>query len=333
MMRYWFTCAALVLAGCVPRTVAPAPDVPAPPSVRPAAEAPAAPAAVTHAAAVLPAAAAIDSARLLRDLGVLAHDSMEGRATGTPGNARARAFLERAFAERGIQPFGASYLQSFTFVRRDNTLQGVNVIGVVRGTELPEQYIVVTAHYDHIGIRNGEIYNGADDNASGVAALLAFGEHFAQSPPRHSIIFAALDAEEMSLQGARAFVANPPVPRSSIVLNVNMDMVGRNDANELYVAGTYHYPQLLPIVEVVAAGAEVRLIPGHDRPGREPGDDWTNLSDHGVFHAAGIPFLYFGVEDHPDYHRPTDTVDGIQPAFYNRAARTILTALRLLDQG
>jgi hypothetical protein len=332
MMRYWYACAAVVLAACAPRAAPPPPERPTTLASGPAAEAAAAPAAAAPTTVVLPAVA-VDSARLLRDVGVLAHDSMEGRATSTPGSARARAFLERAFAERGVQPFGASYLQSFTFERRGSTLQGVNVIGVVRGTELPEHYIVVTAHYDHLGIRNGEIYNGADDNASGVAALLAFGAWFARNPPRHSIIFAALDAEEMSLQGARAFVANPPVARNSIVLNVNMDMVGRSDDNELYVAGTHHYPQLLPVIEVAAAGAEVRLIPGHDRPGGEPGDDWTNLSDHAAFHAVGIPFLYFGVEDHPDYHRPTDTVEGIRPGFYNRAVRTILTTLRLLDQG
>jgi hypothetical protein len=324
MKRYWFMlAAAATVAGCAPRIAAQAPEIVAAPETEQAAPASAAPAPV-----------AVDSARMLRDLGILAHDSMEGRATGTPGSARARAFLERAYAERGLQPpGGASYLQSFTFTRRDATLQGVNVIGVVRGTELPDRYIVVTAHYDHLGIRNGEIYNGADDNASGTAALLAMADWFVQNPPRHSIIFAALDAEEMSLQGARAFVANPPVPREAIVLNVNMDMVGRNDRNELHVAGTYHYPQLLPIVEVVARGAEVRLVPGHDRPGGAAGDDWTHLSDHAAFHAAGIPFLYFGVQDHPDYHRPTDTVDGIQPGFYNRAVRTILTTLRLLDQG
>jgi hypothetical protein len=309
MKRFWSTClAALVATGCAPR------------------------ASVLDAVAQqqLPPAA-VDSARLMRDLSVLAHDSMEGRATGTPGSARARAFLERSFAERGLQPFGASYLQSFTFTRRGLTMEGVNVIGMVRGTERPDRYIVITAHYDHLGIRDGEIFNGADDNASGTAALLALAEHFVRYPPRHSLIFAALDAEELSLQGARAFVAHPPVPVDAMMLNVNMDMVGRNDDNELYVAGTYHYPHLLPLIEGVAATAEVRLIPGHDRPGSRAGRDWTMMSDHAAFHAAGIPFLYFGVEDHPDYHRATDEFERIQPGFYNRAVRTVLSAIRQAD--
>ncbi|HEX6307431.1 MAG TPA: M20/M25/M40 family metallo-hydrolase [Longimicrobiales bacterium] len=276
--------------------------------------------------------AAIDSTRLLHDIGVLAHDSMEGRLVGTPGSARARAFLERSFRERGLLPVGgSSFLHEFRFTRRDTAVTGVNVIGQVTGSELPSQYIVVTAHYDHVGIRDGEIYNGADDNASGTAALLAIADWFARNPPRHSMIFAAFDAEEGGLNGARAFVANPPVARGSIILNVNMDMVGRNDAGELYVAGTRHYPQLLPYVQRIATSAEVTLIPGHDSPDPSPSDDWTTASDHGAFHRAGIPFLYFGVEDHADYHRPTDELSGIQPGFYARAVRTVLSAVRLLD--
>jgi Zn-dependent M28 family amino/carboxypeptidase len=312
MRRIWLTLtAALVMAGCAPHAgvngvVVPATSIPP---------------------------VAIDTARLMQDLSALAHDSMEGRATGTPGNARARAFVERSFAELRLQPFGTSLLQPFTFTRTDGggTVEGVNVVGHVRGSARPDRFIVITAHYDHLGIRNGQIYNGADDNASGTAALFALADHFVRNQPRHSIIFVAVDAEEMGLRGARAFVANPPVPRDAIVLNINMDMVGRNDSDELYVAGTYHYPQLLPYVERLAAEVELRLIPGHDRPGGGPGHDWTMLSDHGAFHEAGLPFLYFGVEDHPDYHRPTDTVERIQPGFYARAVRTVLMAARLLD--
>jgi Zn-dependent M28 family amino/carboxypeptidase len=291
-----------------------------------------APSPAAQVAAPVSAAVAIDSTALLRDIGVLAHDSMEGRATGTPGNARARAFLLRRYAEIGVQPFSGSFEQPFTFTRGEQTTTGTNVVGVIRGTSMPDRYIVVTAHYDHLGVRDGEVFNGADDNASGTAALLQLAQYFARNPPQHSIIFAALDAEEMRLQGARSFVAEPPVARTAIVLNVNMDMVGRNDAGELYVAGTHHYPQLLPFVQRVAQSAEVTLIPGHDTPDpARPGHDWTNQSDHGAFHAAGIPFLYFGVEDHPDYHRPSDVVDRIQPGFYARAVRTVISTVRLLD--
>ena len=280
-------------------------------------------------------AAGIDSVALIRDVSVLSHDSMEGRMVATAGGARARNYVDSRFRQIRLQPLGGeTYLHPFDFTRGNPPaqIQGVNIIGMVRGTARPDRYIVVTAHYDHVGVRDGQIYNGADDNASGTGGLLALAQHFVQRPPRHSIIFAALDAEEGGLRGARAFVANPPVAKEAIALNINMDMIGRNDAGELYVAGTHHYPQLLPILQPVIAAAEVKLIPGHDLPGTGS-NDWTSQSDHGAFHAAGIPFLYFGVEDHPDYHRPTDDFERIQPGFYARAVRTVLAAVRALDEG
>lgn len=276
----------------------------------------------------------IDAVTLRRDVSVLAADSMEGRQAGTPGSARARTYLLRRFREIGLQPFDTSFARDFTFQQRSGTeLKGVNLVGFIRGTAQPERAIVITAHYDHVGIRNGEVFNGADDNASGTAGILALAQYFVTHAPAHTMIFAALDAEESGLRGARAFLASPPVPQSRMVLNVNLDMVGRNEKNELYVAGTYHTPALLGLVEGIAAQAPVKLIPGHDRPGLPSGDDWTNSSDHGPFHAAGIPFLYFGVEDHADYHRASDEVDRLLPAdFHARAVETVLMALLRLDR-
>jgi len=289
-----------------------------------------------------PAAAteALDSARLIEDIRTLAADSMEGRRTDTPGSARARAFLLRRFEEVGLQPIGERFEQEFRFDAPDGrSFRGVNLVGRVLGAEHPERYIVVTAHYDGLGRRDGEIYNAADDNASGTAALLAIAERLRAEPPRHTVIIAALDAEEGSvlggrgLQGARAWVGSPPVPLDRVLLNVNMDMISRNDRDEMYAAGTYHTPDLLPWVERVAGRAPLTLRTGHDRPDLPPGDDWTMASDHGAFHEAGIPFLYFGVEDHPDYHRPTDTFENIQPGFYVRAVRTVLDFVRVADES
>lgn len=282
--------------------------------------------------AAAPDTAVADTARLMTDLRVLAADSMEGRRAGTEGGARARRYLLQRYAEIGLAPLGASFEQPFTYVRRDTVRhQGVNVVGLVRGTEHPERYLVVTAHYDHLGIVGDEIFNGADDNASGTAALLELARHFVRTPPRHSILFVAFDAEEGGLNGAVHFVANPPVPRETMLLNVNMDMVGRNDRNELYAAGTYHYPWLRPLLEGVEPAAPVTLRFGHDSPDLPASDDWTLQSDHAPFHRAGIPFVYFGVEDHPDYHRPTDTADRIQPYFFGGAATTVLRAVRQID--
>ncbi|TVP74692.1 MAG: M28 family peptidase [Gemmatimonadales bacterium] len=259
---------------------------------------------------------------------------MEGRQTGTPGGDRAQAWLVEEFERRGIPDLNGTRTMPFDFVPRggDTELEGVNILGWIEGSVHPERYIVVTAHYDHLGVRNGEIYNGADDNASGTAAILEIAGWFRDNPPRHSILVVAMDAEEMGLQGARAFIAEPPVPLDRVVMNVNLDMVSRNEDDELYAAGTYHYPFLAPLVEEAADHSGISLLMGHDSPDLPPGDDWTMSSDHGPFHQAGIPFIYFGVEDHPGYHDPTDTADRITPEFYVEAVETALDFILLADR-
>ena len=278
---------------------------------------------------------AAQSATLGRDVSVLAADSMEGRATGTPGGARARAYLLRRFAEIGLRPLSGGYELPFgVSPGPDGTARrGVNLAAHVRGTAMPERWIVVSAHYDHLGVRNGNVFNGADDNASGVAGLLALGEWAVENPPQHSILFIAFDAEELGLLGARAFIDAPPIAREAIAINVNMDMIGRNDAGELYVAGTAHYAALAPLIDSIAADAPVRLLRGHDQPGTRPSDDWTLASDHGPFHQVGIPFLYFGEEDHPDYHRATDDSERIQGEFHAAAVETVRRTIEALDRG
>ncbi len=300
---------AAALSACNHRTAPPPPEVPAGP----------------------PGVATIDSARLVRDVSVLSADSMIGRGTNTSGAQKARRYLIPAFGNAGLQMVGTSFQHAFTYGAQADPTIGVNLVGRITGTELPGQAIVVSAHYDHLGAVGGRIYNGADDNASGTAALLEIARHFSRNPPRHTLIFAAFDAEEVGLRGARAFLARPPVPRDSIVLVVNMDMISRNTAGELYAAGAYHTPALEPVLQRVMSVAPVTLRLGHDRPGLPPGDDWTQSSDHGPFHGAGIPFVYFGVEDHPDYHQPTDDFERIDPGFLARATRTILTAVKELD--
>lgn len=279
-----------------------------------------------------PTSKIINASALLRDIQTLSADDMEGRGIGTPGGAKAREYVAKRFKESGIVPFKNDYLQPFEFTNRANAkISGVNVVGYIEGVKFKDKYIVVSAHYDHVGIQKGEIYNGADDDASGTSALFAIAEYFKKNKPQHLIIFAAFDGEESGLRGARAFVAAPPVAKESIVMNVNMDMVSRNDKNELYASGTYHNPQFKPTLEAIAKTSKIKLLLGHDRP-EQKRDDWTNQSDQGAFHAAKIPFIYFGVEDHPDYHKPTDDFANIQPEFYVRAVETILEATKAFDK-
>ncbi len=274
----------------------------------------------------------IDSKQLIRDIKFLSSDALSGREAGSEAGEVARKYVLGRFKKSGLKPFGADYTQTFSFkTRSDQTINGVNVIGYIKGKSLPDKYVVVTAHYDHVGVREGKVYNGADDNASGTAALFALAKYFKKNKPKHSLIFVAFDAEEKGLQGARYFVKNLPVPKDSILLNINMDMVSRNDKNELYVAGGYHYPFIKKYVEAVKKDAPVKLLFGHDDPklGRE---DWTSQSDHGAFHREKIPFIYFGVEDHKDYHKPTDTFENINQKFYVDAVESILMVVKSVDR-
>jgi hypothetical protein len=275
----------------------------------------------------------IDAKQLLRDLETLAADDMEGRSADRPAMAKARDYVEKRLMESGVVPFGSSMRQDFKITRRGSadTLPGINFVGYIKGKKYADKYIAVTAHYDHDGIRNGQIYNGTDDNASGTAALFALAAYFKKHQPDHSLIFVAFDAEEKGLQGSRHFVANLPVPKESVLLNVNMDMVARGDKGELYAAGSFLYPQLKPALEATQKKSGIKLILGHDDP-KLGKDDWTNQSDQASFHREKIPFIYFGVEDHPDYHKPTDDFAKVPQDFYVKAVETVLETVRQLDR-
>lgn len=282
-----------------------------------------------QAAGALPA---LDSARLIGDLFRLAHDSMAGRGAMTPENAKARAWLVSEFRRIGLDPVNGSYEQPWVRAPRrggTDSLRGANVLGLLRGKGSDPRILVVSAHFDHVGTRNGQIYNGADDNASGTASVLAMAAWFKAHPPQHTIMFALWDAEETGLQGARAFVAAPPVPLATIAANVNLDMVSRNDKGELWAAGATPWPQMRPVLEAFVPRAAVTLKLGHDSGGGQ--EDWTNQSDQGAFNQAKVPFVYFGVEDHPDYHKPTDDPEKVEPGFFYRSARSIAGFVVALD--
>lgn len=278
-----------------------------------------------------PVSKIIDAKQLLLDVETLSSDAMQGRKIGTPGGAKAREYVLERFKKSGLKSFSDSYLQPFEFDnRKKEKIQGMNVVGYIEGKQHKDKYIIVTAHYDHVGIIKDETYNGADDNASGTSALFAFVSYFSKNHPSNSIIFVAFDGEESGLQGSRAFVAKLPVKKESIILNVNMDMIAHNDKNELYATGTSYYAFLKPYLEDIAKSASVKLLLGHDTP-NPPDNDWTFQSDQAAFHVQKIPFIYFGVEDHKDYHKPTDDFANINQAFYVHAVETILAAIKTFD--
>jgi Zn-dependent M28 family amino/carboxypeptidase len=290
----------------------------------------------------------VDRDRLMATVRHLSSAEFAGRRTGTPGGLAARAWITGQFKAIGLEPAGAdgSFLQPFGFTHhsvkglvtpgRPYTTEypdAANVLGRLPGSRPSLATIVVSAHYDHLGVVDGATYYGADDNASGVAALLEAARWFAAHPPAHPMLFVAFDAEELGLEGSKTFVASSVLPPASIAIDVNLDMVSRNDRNEIFATGTYQSPWLTPIIDDVQRRSAVRILVGHDRPMPKAGtvDDWTDESDQGSFHDKGIPFLYFGVEDHADYHQPTDTADRIDPTFFGNAADMIVEAIVTLD--
>ncbi|WP_156823318.1 M20/M25/M40 family metallo-hydrolase [Woodsholea maritima] len=260
----------------------------------------------------------------LEDVRILSADEMAGRAIGTQGGALARDYILARYTEMGLQPLGDSFEHPFSFEQaidfRDpesarETFQGINLIARIPG-ESAGPVMVVGAHYDHVGVIEDEIYNGADDNASGVAGLLAIAQSFMDHPPAHDVILIAFDGEEMGLRGARAFVDEPPLDLTTVAFMLNMDMIGYNTKNELYAVGTYHFPFLKQMIEAAAIPAPVTLLMGYDEPSDNPRNDWTLLSDQGAFIRAGIPAIYLGVEDHEHYHEPSDDYEVLTTEFF-----------------
>lgn len=283
------------------------------------------------------AASPADYTQLMDDLRILSADDMQGRDTGSEGGAKAREYIVGRLEALGVQPSPMGRLQPWEMQGRTRegvkTFNGVNIIGVIPGTRVSDKYIVVTAHYDHVGVNDGQVFNGADDNASGVATMLELAKRLKVNPPEHSVLIVALDGEERSLLGAKHFVEAPPVPLSSISMNLNFDMTARADTDgKLWVTGTYQHPYFRPLLERIAARGTVSLAFGKDTPEDKGADNWVEASDHAAFHRAGLPFLYFGVNYHPDYHRPSDDFEKVVPATFQSSTELAIEGFRALDQ-
>lgn len=273
-------------------------------------------------------------------LSALSADSMEGRRAGTEGSRRARRWIISQLTAIGAQPFGPTFEQAVRVRAASGSSDtlGANIIAripartpsVTGANTAP--VIVLSAHYDHLGVRNGQIYNGADDDASGCVTLLMLAERLRSTPLDHDVILAFFDGEEIGMPGSMTFINTPPVDLSRIAIDISLDMVSRQDGKALWVSGTSHYPQLKPITDRAAMGASIDIRFGHDTKSVKADDDWTTQSDHAVFHAKGIPFLYLGVEDHPDYHQPGDDAEKVDPVFFRAVMEFSYRLVREVDR-
>ena len=286
--------------------------------------------------------AVADSAAIRRDISYLASDKLEGRLTGTPGNDSAAAFIAQRYNYLRLKAPYPGYLQHFVArpaaaAHSGDTagLKTQNVVAMLEGSDpvLRNRYIVIGAHFDHLGRttqysmdpRAGDVIrNGADDNASGTAAVLQLARMLSIQKPKHSVIFVNFSGEEEGLLGSQYFVDNPPVPLDSIVAMFNFDMVGRLTDDKLMVYGTGSAAELPSIVD----SANLRVLPALKIQG---GGDGFGSSDHSSFYAKNIPVLHFFTDIHSDYHRATDDVEKINAAGEARVVNLAFDMIRSVD--
>jgi hypothetical protein len=305
---------------------------------------------------------ATDVARLL---GVLADDSLEGRDTGSRGSAAAARIIAAELRAAGARPAGDSgYFQRVPVARTTVTVQGrtrtrtvllpdlaaadtlaaerrlpvaaVNVIGVLPGTDpqLRDEVVVVTAHYDHLGIGqpvNGDsVYNGADDDASGTVAVLETARLLGRGPaPRRTVVFLLVTGEERGMLGTRWYLDHPVIPLERTVANFNVEMIGRPDS----LAGGAGTGWLTGF-ERSTMGAMLREAGIPIIPDPRPDQHFFERSDNYAFARRGVVAQTLSTYDlHPDYHRPSDEVRFTNPAHMAQVVGAAARAVRLLADG
>ena len=275
--------------------------------------------------------------RIYRDIAYLSDDRLEGRGTGTSGNDSAATYIARSHALAGLRPLvsdttrpdcptSATEARCLVFLQRfiargaevahtghPEGLRTQNVVAMVPGTDaqLRGEYVVIGAHFDHLGRSafgaldpqaGDAIRNGADDNASGTAAVMELARMFAAHPARRSIIVASFTGEELGLLGSQWFVDHAPVAMDSVVAMVNFDMVGRLRNDKVIVYGVATATEMTALLD--SANREPKLTISGVGDGFGP-------SDHSSFYAKGIPVLHFFTDLHDDYHRATDDIEKI----------------------
>lgn len=268
----------------------------------------------------------ITAAEMKTDLYIYASDEFEGRDTGEPGQKKAVEFLKKEYQKMGIpsaygtdnyfQPIPAAYFEG----KAKNDSE--NVLAYIVGSEKPEEVIVISAHLDHVGHHDGEIYNGADDDGSGTVALLEMAEAFNHAKkdgkgPKRSILFLHVTGEEKGLFGSRFYSENPVFPLANTVADINVDMIGRVDPehkdapNYVYVIGADRLSTGLDAAVTKANKNLTDFKLDYKYNDRNDPQRIYYRSDHYNFAKNGVPSVFFFSGIHEDYHKPTDTPDKI----------------------
>ena len=279
---------------------------------------------------------------LERHLNVLASDSLEGRETGKKGQKMAADYIMNHFKDIGIPPYKKNtYYQKFKvkskghickcedcdvgFVKKlfgkKKRIKGENVLGYIEGTDLKEELIIITAHYDHLGKHDSLVFNGADDDGSGTAATLEIAEAFmlakkAGKGPRRSVLIMPVSGEEKGLLGSKYYTKNPIYPLKNTIANLNIDMIGRLDdwhdtANYVYLIGADRLSQELHDISEQVNKKYIRLNLDYKFNEEDDPNRYYYRSDHYNFAKNNIPVIFYFNGVHEDYHKATDTVEKI----------------------
>ena len=277
----------------------------------------------------------------------LADDALKGREAGTADEAKAANYIADYFRDFGLEPAGdeQTYFQEFTIntsiLRNPHSTDTTgekrlskNVAAMLKGTGTSDEFIIIGAHYDHLGygefgsLYRGDslrIHNGADDNASGTTGLLELAQYFSVSRPETDILFLAFSGEEMGLLGSAHYADNPTVDLDNALAMINMDMIGRMNDNKVIIFG----------IGTAENWEDIMLSANTDSLNIDLVDDGTGSSDHTSFYYKNIPVLHYFTDTHSDYHRPSDDTDYInaegEALVLQHVARVVI-ALDVLDK-
>lgn len=288
---------------------------------------------------------------LKKHLYIVASDSMQGRDTGTEGQKKAGRYLISQYTANGIsypkaadgwyQKVPSEFMSKAFSATKLNDSE--NIWAFIEGTEKPDEILVISAHYDHVGTKNGEVYNGADDDGSGTVSLLEIAQAFIQAKkdgygPKRSILFLHVTGEEHGLHGSRYYSEHPLYPVANTIADLNIDMIGRRDdahkdnGNYVYVIGSDRLSTDLHNINEAANKKYTNLNLDYTFNDRNDPNQFYFRSDHYNFAKKGIPIIFYFNGVHDDYHQPGDKPEKIEyDLLAKRAQLAFVTAWQLAN--
>ncbi len=283
-------------------------------------------------------AASISQDSLKKFVYTLASDEFEGRRTGEKGQKLAAQYIIGHYKNLGIPAANAdgNYLQHIPleFLNGMSNDASENVVAYIKGSEKPDEYVILSAHYDHLGVRGKQVYNGADDDASGTSALLAIAEAFQKAAksgnrPKRSVVFLHVTGEEEGLFGSKYYTEHPIFPLKNTVVDLNIDMVGRYDKQHadnpefVYLIGADKLSTELHRLSEATNKKYMNLLLDYTYNDENDPNRFYYRSDHYNFAKNGIPIIFYFNGVHDDYHRATDTADKIRYDLLQKRAQLV----------